>query len=233
MGLDQFGNEIPELDFFWETSGGELNQLGIFTAVGGQARFRIDASATFKTGSATDSATVFVNLAPNSSFEAEGLIPPEGWRTDRRQTDATFEWDAAIAHDGVRSLKITASQLFLQAGFPKWETRETIPIDSEESYEFSAWYYVTDIGLSGWLGIQIINSAGIPEGSISSGTGRAQPNQWIQVVLILDPSALFEVFGDIAEVRLDLRLPLTYDIAGIPQGTFTTINFDEVVFRIR
>ena len=232
VGFDQYGNDVPELAFLWESTGGNIDQLGVFTAVGIPARSRVDASATFMNSAATGSATVLVNLAPNPSFE-KGEDSPEGWTPQQRRADATLEWDTAIAHGGRHSIKITGSR-GAGSGFPGWETQEKIPIDSEEVYEFSAWYYITDIGVSPWMDMRIYDSTGTYKGGVSTGTSsvRPAPNQWLHWVYTFNPSAS-RIFPDIAEVKLGLRLSFNYEIAGVPEGTVTTITYDDVFFRVR
>ena len=64
-GLDQYGNEITDLAFIWESTSGHVDQTGLFTAVGQGDRFAITASAISKSGISTGSATV--EIPPNFS----------------------------------------------------------------------------------------------------------------------------------------------------------------------
>ncbi len=48
VGLDAYGNEIPDLPFAWEVAGGEIDRDGLFTAGSQGGSFVITASATFK-----------------------------------------------------------------------------------------------------------------------------------------------------------------------------------------
>ena len=174
------------------------------------------------------------NLALNPSLE-DGEGSPAGWASFRRQTDAEFVWDTRIAHSGTRSLGITASQMFAQAGFPGWETVERIPIDPDKTYDLSVWYYVTDLGLPPFVDIEVFDSSGNAMGSTSTGafTLPPLPNQWLRKAFTFNPGTLAGTFPDIAEVKLRLGLLLDYDAAGVPEGTVSTINFDDVTFRVR
>jgi len=122
----------------------------------------------------------------------------------------------------------------VRVAYPSWESQERIPIDSERVYEFSAWYYATDIGLPPLLFIEIFDSAGKHQGAAATGISSElpPPNQWLHIVFIFNPSAHSKIFPDIAEVKLQLVLAVKYDIAGIPEGSVTTLNYDDVIFRV-
>lgn len=129
-------------------------------------------------------------------------------------------------------MQIAASLLGNQ-GWPGWETTQRIAVDSTRVYEYSTWYRFPTEALV-WLDIQLFDSTGQNKGGVSTGTTAApSPNQWHKKTLTFNPSALASTFPDIAEVKLHLRLSLNYDFAGIPQGTTTTIYYDEVYFGVK
>ena len=181
-----------------------------------------------------ETVNVDVNLAPNTSFE-EGDNSPAGWVSQQRGTDASFELDAGVAHGGKQSIKIMASRAGT-AGFPGWQMEEAIPIDTDGVYEFSAYYYVTDVGLSPWIEIGLFDVSGTHMGGLSTGTSSLlpSPNQWFRAGLTLDPARFGDVFPrEIAAAKLGLRLSLNYEFVGLTEGTVTTINYDDVIFGIR
>ncbi|MBI2871683.1 MAG: PKD domain-containing protein [Chloroflexi bacterium] len=59
-GFDRHGNEIPGLAFAWESTGGQIDQNGIFTATGVFGRHKVTASATFKDSRHSGSALVTI-----------------------------------------------------------------------------------------------------------------------------------------------------------------------------
>ena len=59
-GFDEYGNEIPGLAFLWEATGGEVDQAGLFTAIGRSGRYEVTATATFKGSSGIGSAMVTI-----------------------------------------------------------------------------------------------------------------------------------------------------------------------------
>ncbi len=58
VAQDQYGNEIPELAFLWEASGGTINQEGVFTAGEEPGIHGVKVSAKFQGTTRTGSATV-------------------------------------------------------------------------------------------------------------------------------------------------------------------------------
>ena len=46
--LDQFENEISDLAFLWEATGGAIDQAGLFEATGPSGRYEVKASATYR-----------------------------------------------------------------------------------------------------------------------------------------------------------------------------------------
>ena len=68
LGFDQFGNEIPGLEFSWEATGGVITQSGIFTAGEESGTYNIEASATLGDGA-------LVGLAAVGIFPAGANAP--------------------------------------------------------------------------------------------------------------------------------------------------------------
>ena len=58
VGFDQHGNEISDLAFIWEATGGETTQGGLFTAGGQSGAYELKVAATFKDNSRSGSATI-------------------------------------------------------------------------------------------------------------------------------------------------------------------------------
>jgi hypothetical protein len=168
------------------------------------------------------------NLAPNPSFE-RGARAPSGWSSEVRGTDAILEWDDRITHRGNRSLKVTASRSANQ-GWPGWETVAAIPIEPEEVYEFSVWAYIEDKAIC-WMDIDILDSAGRSLIGTSSGSILLdQGGEWVQMTKALDTNHFKESYPDMAAVKLGVRLSLLYEHFGIPEGTVTSIYYDDVTF---
>ena len=59
-GIDQFGNEVPDLAYTWEAEGGEINDTGLFTATGSGARHEITATGKSSSEIATGLALVAI-----------------------------------------------------------------------------------------------------------------------------------------------------------------------------
>lgn len=62
VGLDRHGNEIPDLVFLWEATGGSIDQTGILTAVGQSGIFEVRASVTHNGETCTGSAAFGIPL---------------------------------------------------------------------------------------------------------------------------------------------------------------------------
>jgi hypothetical protein len=167
------------------------------------------------------------NLAPNPSFEVGGGSP-SGWVPLYLGTDASFLWQPNIGFGGGYGIGIRASRPANQ-GWPAWETEAAIPIDPNNKYDFTAYYYVPDVGLL-WMDIRLIDSAGRTLGWISTGTSSTPPppGTWQMRSLTLDPGALYPTFKGIAAVKLGLRLSMNYDVAGLAANTLGTIYYDYV-----
>ncbi len=60
-GLDEYGNEGPELAFLWEAVGGDIDQAGVFTS-GRLGRHEVRASAALRDSAVTGSATVRIPI---------------------------------------------------------------------------------------------------------------------------------------------------------------------------
>lgn len=64
-GLDQYGNELPQLAYIWEALGGNITNAGLFTATGSGGSYEVVAKATSKGVVASGSASV--EVPPNFS----------------------------------------------------------------------------------------------------------------------------------------------------------------------
>ncbi len=76
-GLDQYSNEIPQLAYIWESSGGDLTNAGLFTALGTGGIYEVVARATSKDGVTSGSARVeippgFSNFSDMSNINLIG-----------------------------------------------------------------------------------------------------------------------------------------------------------------
>ena len=59
-GFDLYGNEIPDLAFLWETTGGDITQDGLYTAGGESGSYEVSVAATLKDSTRSGSAAVAV-----------------------------------------------------------------------------------------------------------------------------------------------------------------------------
>ena len=169
-----------------------------------------------------------VNLAPNSSFESTG-----GWARDAKGTDAYIGIANGFGSDGQKSIFMVGSDPANQ-GWPGVETRDIIPVDSNKEYTFSAFHYAPGNyqGLP-WLDITLYNSDGDYLGAVSTGTSPVQEsaNTWHKKTYDFKPAALEAQFGDIAGVKLGLKLSLNYAAVGIEDGATTVLAYDDVKFE--
>ena len=182
-------------------------------------------------GSGMASANVPVNLAPNPSFESAGS--DFAWARDAKGTGAYIGMANGFGIDGQKSVYIVGSDPANQ-GWPGLETKEIIPVDSNNEYTFSASHYAPGNyqGLP-WLDITLYNSDGQSLGAVSTGTSPVQEsaNTWHEKTLNFKPAALEAQFGDIAGVKLGLKLSLNYAAAGIEDGATTVLVYDDVKFE--
>ena len=105
-----------------------------------------------------------------------------------------------------------------------------IPIEPGVVYEFSVWAYIEDKAIF-WMDIDILDSAG--RRLIGTSTGNIlldQAGEWLQMTKALDTNHYKESYPDMAAVKLGLRLSLLYEHFGIPEGTATSIYYDDVTF---
>ena len=171
------------------------------------------------------------NLAPNPSFETEGS--DFGWVSDAKGTDASFGDTDEFVTDGNRAVVVSGSKP-ANKGWPGYETKKIIPVDSNKEYKFSASYYIPENfqGLR-WMDITLFDADGKRLGSVSTGTSSVQdsPDMWHEKTYNFKPELLKKYFGDIAGVKLGLKLSLNYGFAGIEEGTVTELVYDNVKFE--
>ena len=182
-------------------------------------------------GSGMASANEPVNLAPNPSFE--NLTSDFGWARDAKGTDAYIGMATSFGSDGKNSIYIVGSDP-ANKGWPGMETEKIISVDSNKEYTFSASYYAPGnyAGLP-WMDIALYNSEGDHIGGVSTGTSPVQEsaNTWHEKTYQFKPAALEKHFGEIAGVKLGLKLSLNYNAAGIKDGTTTILVYDDVKFE--
>ena len=170
------------------------------------------------------------NLAPNPSFENAGS--DFGWVSDAKGTDASFGDinDPEFAADG-SAVSVWGSKS-ANKGWPGYETKEIIPVDSNKEYTFSASYFAYYGGLP-WMDMTLFDADGKRVGSVSTGTSPVQesPEEWHEKIYNFKPALLKKYFGDIAGVKLGLKLSLNYGVAGIEDGTVTVLVYDNVKFE--
>jgi hypothetical protein len=171
------------------------------------------------------------NLAPNPSFENAGS--DFGWVSDAKGTDASFGDinDPGLAADGNSAVTVSGSKS-ANKGWPGYETTEIIPVDSNKEYTFSASYFASYGGLP-WMDMTLFDADGKRVGSVSTGTSPVQesPEEWHEKIYNFKPALLKKYFGDIAGVKLGLKLSLDYGVAGIEDGTVTVLVYDNVKFE--
>ena len=169
------------------------------------------------------------NLAPNPSFETEGS--DFGWVMDAKGTDALLGTATKGQFAGDHAVWVYASEPANQ-GWPGFTTEEIIPVDSNKEYTFSA-SYTTHYGGLPWMDMALFDADGKHVGSVSTGTSSAQEsdNTWHEQTYNFKPELLKKYFGDIAGVKLGLKLSLNYGFAGIEDGTFTAVIYDDVKFE--
>jgi hypothetical protein len=93
------------------------------------------------------------NLLTNAGFEAttdDGM--PAGWHWDRRNTDATCESDAATAHGGRRSVRLTNGTAFGAHVYGMLWARDPIQLQPGRRYTLSAWVRSADPGIVTLIG---------------------------------------------------------------------------------
>jgi hypothetical protein len=169
------------------------------------------------------------NLAPNPSFETVGS--DFGWVMDAKGTDALLGTATKGQFAGDHAVWVYASEPANQ-GWPGFTTEEIIPVDSNKEYTFSA-SYTTHYGGLPWMDMALFDAGGKHVGSVSTGTSSAQEsdNTWHEQTYNFKPELLKKYFGDIAGVKLGLKLSLNYGFAGIEEGTFTAVIYDDVKFE--
>ena len=182
-------------------------------------------------GHPAEAITVTENLAPNPSFEHSGQ--DFEWVRNAKGTDARLGRTRGLAEDGSRAVYVYASKSANQ-GWPGFETKEIIPVDPTKEYTFSASYFAP-AGRQGmpWLDIALFNSRGKHVGSVSTGSSPVleDPNEWHKTAYNFKPAVLKKRFGDIAGVKLGLKLSLNYRATGIEHGKATALAYDNVKFE--
>jgi hypothetical protein len=83
------------------------------------------------------------------------------------------------------------------------------------------------------MDIALYNSEGDHIGGVSTGTSPVQEsaNTWHEKTYQFKPAALEKRFGEIAGVKLGLKLSLNYNAAGIENGATTILVYDDVKFE--
>jgi PKD repeat protein len=109
IGLDQHGNEISDLAFLWEATGGSIDQTGVITAVGQSGSFEVKASATYNGETRIGSAAFVI---PLEYFEFPPVIWDfttglQGW-----ETQIAGVWEGEV---DVRDLRSTADGLVFES----------------------------------------------------------------------------------------------------------------------
>ncbi|NQT50814.1 beta-galactosidase, partial [bacterium] len=90
------------------------------------------------------------NLLPNSSFESVREGAPDGWTWHQRNTDAALAVDAAVAHSGRRSLRITNGTAFGAHIYGMLGLDGGAKVKPRTTYTISAWVRKSDRAIA-WI----------------------------------------------------------------------------------
>ena len=90
-GVDQYGNEIPDLAFLWEATGGNMHSDGFSTATGKGGRYELVATAKIRDG--TGSGTAIIRIPPTDYINwwpGEGNADDKTGNNDGRLHGVSF-----------------------------------------------------------------------------------------------------------------------------------------------
>ena len=117
------------------------------------------------------------NAVLNPSFEDMDGDVPKGWRKVTHQPQGVFEVDAAVAHSGRRSAKVTSAE----GGDLSWSA--VVPVKPYSQYKLSGWIKTMDVKPVGRARGALFNIHGIDRYQTKPITGT---QDWTKVELAID-----------------------------------------------
>ena len=125
-GLDQYGNEIPDLTFLWNAGGGDITPEGLFTAGLQAGSYEVEVVTSYRNNVRAGSAAIEIS-------------PWSWWPADGSSADAVGENDG-ILKNGARYADGIDGQAFSIDGRNDYLFLQTYP-DMSEAFTYSAWLY--------------------------------------------------------------------------------------------
>jgi len=120
------------------------------------------------------------NIVPNPSFEEMDGDAPKGWRQATHQPKGVFEVDAAVAHSGKRSVKISSAE----GGDLSWSA--VVPVKPYSQYTLSGWIKTLDVKPAGRARGALFNIHGLDRFQTKPVVGT---QDWTKVELAVETEA--------------------------------------------
>jgi hypothetical protein len=164
-----------------------------------------------------------VNLVDNSSFEH----PLNEWQFMKGGMDqGTGGSIADIARTGQHSLAINVITSPFEMGWTSWQLINPIPISSDKSYLFGAWYYTVH-GATPSLYIEFQDASQRMLLGLGPGCREQKANvvnEWVPISISFSPD---EIPAGASQVQLELVQCVVFT-----EGQDTTIYYDDVFFGV-